>query len=77
MRLQVKKINILTDGEMIDATPFFHNQSRRKNPRQPYPASWMNLVSELFLKKRSSRRPWQQNADKHQEFCHICAPTLR
>src|SRR5207244_12271305 len=77
VRLEMKEIDVFTNGRGADLTALFHDQASRKNPRQPNARSRMDLVTELFFEKRTPQIPGQKETEQHQCSFHNCAPRLR
>src|ERR1700716_2782617 len=57
VRFEMQEIDVLANGEMIDATLFLHDQSRRTNAGEANPAGWVNFIVELFFQKRAPHSP--------------------
>jgi hypothetical protein len=59
------QVQAFAQRKMIDATPFFHDQARWIDPGQSDSATRMDLVTELFLQKRTAQSPRQEEAKEH------------
>ena len=51
VRAEMKKVDILAEGEMPDARTFFHDETARQNPGKTDAAAGMDRIAELFLEK--------------------------
>ena len=75
--MQMKKRDILAKGEMSDRSVRLHNQTIRKNPGKSDVAARMNREAKLFLEKRASQGPREQDAEEHEQLLHNCGVRLR
>jgi hypothetical protein len=62
MRFHMQKVDVFAERQMIDATAFFHDQPRWKNPTEADSAARMNLIAKLPLQNRAAHFPWEKEA---------------
>src|SRR5260370_42567263 len=67
MRFKMKKIDIFADGRASNSAALLHDQPIRQNPAKPDSRGGMNLIAELFFKKRPPQLPRQKKTEQHQD----------
>ena len=77
MLMQMKERDVFAKCEMSDRAVRFHDEAIRKDPCEPDAAGRMEREAKLLLEKRSTQRPWKQEAEKHEQCLHSCGVRLR
>ena len=75
--MQMKKRDVFAKCKISDRAVRFHDEASRKDPCEPDAAGRMEREAKLFLEKRSTKRPREQEAEKHEQCLHSCGVRLR